>query len=64
MSTLGRRQAEVLNKDTADYPSLCRESMRMMPVSADGTFRVSATDLKVGPHTIPAGKHGHRPKHG
>jgi hypothetical protein len=32
----------------------------MMPVSADGTFRVSATDLKVGPHTIPAGKHRRR----
>ena len=40
---------------TALFASFCRESMRMMPVSADGTFRVSATDLKVGPHTIPAG---------
>jgi cytochrome P450 len=46
--------------DTPRFPMLCRESMRMMPVSADGTFRVSATDLKVGPHTIPAGKHRHR----
>ena len=47
---------EVLQLDTGQSSILRRESMRMMPVSADDTFRVNATDLKVGPHSIPAGK--------
>lgn len=36
-------------------PALLQESMRVLPVSADGTAVQTQTDIKLGDYALPAG---------